>query len=222
MKIKILAFVILLSPSLFGQANVFFGKKDITFPQKPGFYQTEQDFLNDSVKYVGEFEEDRRERSKKPHLNVIDYTSTVNFGKDYFAYRDAKFFGYKDDCGNRYRIINGTSYVVRAAGAIWIYTPRYMNQIDPWDKKKTKIIKAGPYSDISVFYSKGNSTDLAKIKKWDKDASKEANEKLFADDPGISQQYMSDKQKDYFPDYNYLNALERIIFYVDSYNKKHK
>jgi hypothetical protein len=221
MKIKITGLFLTFGSLLFGQSNVFFGEKDIIYPQKPGLYITEQDFINDSVKYVGEFEKDRSEKAKKVHLNVIDFSSSVNFGDTYYKFKDATFFGYKDDYGNRYRVVNGGSYPVRAFGTKWVYSVRYLNQIDPLDKKKTKIIKAGQSDRIYILYSNGLSNELIPIKSWDKDASKEANEKLFGDDAEISQQYLMDKKKDYHTDNKYVNALERIIYYTDLYNKKH-
>lgn len=222
MKTKIVILMALTGTMLFGQYNVFLGVKDITYPQKEGIYETEKDFIENNVKYVGKYNEALTKEVSKVHFNVVNHGNSVNFGQTYYNLDDATFFGYQDDMGNKIRVVKGWRYNVRACGAKWLYTRHYNNQIDPWDKQKKKIIKADDGNLPEIYYSIGASNELIEIKKWTKKASAEVNEKLFADDPDISAQYMADEKKDYYPEYNSLNALERIIYYTDLYNKKHQ
>lgn len=219
MKTKIIICLSLLSSLTYSQVNIYFGQKDLTYPQKGGLYENAEDLINDKVKDVGVY---NQALSKlKMGFQQSAHINEVNFGETY--YKLNSIFGYKDDNGNRHRIINGDDYIVLSAGSKWLYASGYYNMVVYDKAKKNKIEKYGSCSTIVVWYSTGKSTELTKIKKWDKTPSNEANEKLFMDDPEISQQYMSDKSEDYDPNYKNgcMDNIERIIHYTDIYNKKH-
>lgn len=221
MKTKLALILLLVSSSVFSQTNVYFGQKDLTFPQKGGIYETAEDLINDNVKDVGVY---NQALSKlKMGFQIAAHAGEINFGETYYKIKDAKFFGYKDNTGNRIRIANGSDYIVLSAGSKWLYSRGYYNMQVSDNKIKNKIEKYGAYSSIVVYYSNGTNSEIIKIKKWDKTPSKEANEKLFIADAEISQQYMGDVSDDYDPNYKNgcLDQLERIIHYTDLYNKKY-
>ena len=57
MKTQFLLLFLITSVIAFSQSNVYFDQKDMVYPQKAGIYETLEDFLKDSVKYVGEYNE---------------------------------------------------------------------------------------------------------------------------------------------------------------------
>lgn len=219
-KTKLGISLLLLSGTIFSQTNIYFGQKNLTFPQKGGLYETEEDLINDNVKDVGVY---NQALVKLVGFRQAAHAGEINFGENWYKLKGAKFFGYKDDAGNRTRVIDGSDYIVLCAGSKWLYSRGYYNQKVYNEKVKNKIEKYGAYSSIVVWYSNGTNSELIKIKKWDKTPSKEANEKLFITDAEISQQYLADVSDDYDPNYKNgcMDQLERIIHYTDLYNKKH-
>jgi hypothetical protein len=226
--LKISLLPLLLSNTIHAQVNVYMGQKDLTYPQKGGIYETADDLINDKIKDVGVYNEALSKL--KLGFQTGAHDREVNFGKTYYKKAGATFFGYKDDEGNRHRIIKGGDYVVLSAGEKWLYSDVfYCNKYLPTGTRARpvhgdKIERSGAYSTVSLWYANGVDGELIKIKKWDKTPSKEANEKLFITDSEISQQYLSDKKEEYDP-YNkdsHMDQIERIIFYTELYNKKHK
>lgn len=211
MKTKLGILLLFLSSAIFSQTNIYFGQKDLTYPQKAGIYETAEDLINDSVKDVGKF-------ISLFDAFVIGKPRGVKFEQGFFSLKNPTIFGFKDNFGNRYRIINDMDFVVLSAGSKWLYSRYYKN----YDKYE-HIEKSGACIDIILYYSNGINSELKEIKKWDKTPSKEANEKLFITDAEISKQYMSDVSDDYDPHYKNgcIDHLERIIHYTDLYNKKH-
>jgi hypothetical protein len=226
--LKISLLPLLLSNTAHAQVNVYMGQKDLTYPQKGGIYETADDLMNDKIKDVGVYNEALNKLKLGFQRGAHD--GEVNFGETYYKLEGATFFGYKDDRGNRHRIIKGASYVVLSAGEKWLYSDSYYcNKAFPTGSRARpllgdKIERYGAYSTVSLWYSNGIDGELIKIKKWDKTPSKEANEKLFMTDPEISQQYLNDKKEEFDPDSknSYIDQIERIIFYTELYNKKHK
>lgn len=210
-KTKLGLLLLLVSSAIFSQTNIYFGQKNLTYPQKGGIYETAEDLINDSVKDVGKF-------ISLFDAFVIGKPRGVKFEQGFFSLKNPTIFGFKDNFGNRYRIINEMDFVVLSAGSKWLYSRYYKN----YDKYE-HIEKSGACIDIVLYYSAGINSELKEIKKWDKTPSKEANEKLFITDNEISKQYMSDVSDDYDPHYKNgcIDQLERIIHYTDLYNKKH-
>jgi hypothetical protein len=221
MKTKIILCLSLISSLTFSQVNIYFGQKNLTYPQKGGIYETAEDLINDKVKDVGIY--NQAYSKLKMGYQQAAHAGEINFGENYYKLKGAAFFGYKDDYGNRYRIVDGFDYIVLSAGSKWLYSFRYKNNLVYDDKVKNKIEKYGSYNEIMIWCSNGVNAEIIKIKKWDKTPSTEANGKLFMDDPEISKQYMSDVSDDYDPHYKKgcMDQLERIIHYTDVYNKKH-
>ena len=61
------------------------------------------------------------------------------------------------------------------------------------------------------------------LKKCDKSPNEKVSEVLFSGDAEVANQYLADTKKNYsllFED-SYQNNIERVIFYVELYNKKH-
>lgn len=236
--IKTGLFSLLMITAAHAQVNVYLGQKDLTYPQKGGIYETADDLLNDKIKDVGVYNE--ANNKLKLGFQLSAHAGEVNFGETYYKLKDAPFFGYKDDAGNRHRIIKGWDYVVLSAGEKWLYSdvyycnkyipsvkgkPQYLVAGTRWDGKHgNKIERYGAYKDVSFWYANGLNGEVTKIKKWDKTPSKEANDKLFAADPEISQQYMSDTKEEYDPNNkdSHMDQIERIVYYTQLYNKKHK
>ncbi len=202
----------------------------MVYPQKAGIYETVEDFLTDSVKFAGNYNEARNKI--KLGYQHQQYLGTVNFGDTYYKYEDAPFFGYKDDCGNRYRIVNGAAYVVLAAGAIWMYSQEYRNGIyttearaDDFIKRKKegkKIQKYAAEQYVTIWYAVGLNGERIALKNWKKAPSEKLANTLFAKDAGIARQFLEDTKEDYsllFQD-SYMNNLERIIYYVELYNRQ--
>lgn len=238
MKTKLGILLLFLSSAIFSQTNIYFGQKDLTFPQKGGIYETGEDLINDTIKDVGVYNQDFDKL--KMGFQQAAHAGEINFGETYYKLKGAKFFGYKDDRGNRHRIVNGDDFIVLSAGSKWLYSnyygyknryiptrngkPQYLIADKNYEAKfGKKIEKYAAYSDIRVWYSNGTNTAIMEIKKWDKTPSKEANEKLFMDDAEISKQYMSDVSDSYDPNHDdgCMDQLERIIHSTDLYNKKH-
>ncbi len=232
MKTPFIILFLITSVVAFCQSNVYFDQKDMVYPQKAGIYETLEDFLKDSVKYIGEY----NEAYNKIKLGSMrwQHAGTVNFGDTYYKYAEATFFGYKDDSGNRYRIMNGGAYVVLAAGDIWLYSQGYRNGIysnehEPggWIKTKKegkKIQKYATEQDPWVWYAFGVDAEKEKLKNWKKKPNEKVKAALFANDPEIAAAFMADRKKDHnlLFDNSYMNNLERIIYYVTLYNKKHQ
>lgn len=215
----------LVSSSLFAQANVYFGQKNLVFPQKAGAYKTLEDFLADSLTELGTFNKVRD--TYKTGIQFARHLDEINFGDEFYKPADFPYFGYKDYYGNRHRVIGKHDFIVLCAGAKWLYTTGYGNNTVEDGKKKKPIYKYGRYPDITLRYGNGVSdTDVKWIKKWNKKYSTEASEKLFADDAETAKAYEEDKTKPKVYDPAFDNPItanmERIVFFLDQYNKKRK
>lgn len=224
-QISITVWALLFSSVLLAQSNVYFGQKNLVFPQKAGAYKTVEAFLADSLTEIGQFNKVRD--TYKTGIQFAKHDGEINFGDEFYKPNEFPYFGYKDYYGNRHRVIGKQDFVVLCAGAKWLYTTGYGNNMVEDGKKKKPIYKYGSYQDITLRYGIGVSdTDLKWINKWNKKYSKEASEKLFADDPEIAKSYEEDKtkSKEYDPAFdNPITAnMERIVFFLDRYNKERK
>ena len=191
-----------------GQNDIQFGST-VVGKQKPGFYKTYEDLLNDKIEYLGELDE----------RITIEYF--VRLGGKAYKFKELDYYGFKDTHGNRFRIIKGVAYNMICAGKICFYTKSYnMNSID----NKTKKITRG-FTSVDfrvVYYSAGSTGALVEISKYRK-ASEVANI-LFKDDELIKGEYLNDQNDDLDPDCKNCETddMERIIFYVNKYNAAHK
>ena len=153
MKSILCFYLILVYSTLFSQTNVYFGQKDLVFPQKGGFYQTEDDLLKDSLMNAGvfnkAFDKLRIAGQKYQHRDEI------NFDDKYYKMKHITYFGYKDYFGNRHRIIKGKDYVVLCAGAKWLYATDYGNNLAGHKPGKNRIEKYGYYKFTRLFYGIG-------------------------------------------------------------------
>lgn len=203
-----LIFILSFSLKFYSQYDIQYGNQVIG-KQKPGFYKTYEDLLNDKIEYLGELDE----------RIVIDYFVKLD-GKVY-KFSEVKYYGFKDTYGNRLRIINGKAYNMICAGKICFYVKGYrLNGID----NKTKIASRGlPSKDFTfVYYSDGPSGNLMPIKNYDKSSS--VANILFKDDEAIKNEYLNDTNDDLDPTCKKCPSddMERIIFYVNKYNLAHK
>ncbi len=201
-------FLILAVLKVNSQNTIQYGKT-IIGKQKPGFYKTQEDLLNDKIEYLGELDE----------KIVVDYF--VKLGGKVYKFSEVNYYGFKDAFGNRFRIINGKAYNMLCYGKLCLYIKGYrLNVID----NKTKAIERGaPNQDFTfVYYSEGPSGNLIQIKNYDKPSS--VADALFKDDEIIKNEYLNDKNDDLDPTCKrcITDDLERIIFYSNKYNEKHK
>lgn len=197
-----------------GQTDMRYGKK--VSKEKPGFYKTYDDLLNDKIEYLGEFH---------AGYNIDTYVVLEEKGSKPIELKGGVYFGLKDQYGNRYRIVNGHAMNMVCAGKICFYTRGY--EMGEWWIKSPKNKKGGAganvgYGNTYIYYSKGPETGLMEMKKW-LDKETVANT-FFKDDETIKKEYLNDDSDDYDPDCKrcHSDEIERIIFYVTKYNEAHK
>lgn len=203
MKISICALLTICAINVNGQKNLQWGKK-LKGEQKTGIYKTIDDFKNDKIEDVG-----------KITSAGIDY---FMIGKKFTMFKKVDFVGFKDEWGNRHRIINGKAYIVLSYGKINLYSKRYgFNTIDSDGNIERNAIG---YDDSELFYSLSDNDEPIKLKGWDSRHNEKMGELLFKDNEAVKTAYVNDDSEDY--DYSvkkaYTDNLERIIHYVDIYN----
>ncbi len=206
MKLKII-FIFCLSFSsliLSAQKNLQWGKK-LEIGQKTGIYQTLEDLKNDKIV----------ELEGKITNTTPDF---FQVGKKYTMFKKADFAGYRDEFGNRIRIINGKGYIVLSYGKINLYSREYGFNTTGSDGS----VERNPidYNHTELFYSFSEDDEPVLLKGWDAKNNVKIASLLFKDNATVSNAYINDTSDDY--DYSVKNAFtdnaERLIHYVDMYN----
>ena len=188
-----------------GQFNLQWGKK-IVGQQTTGLYRTAEDFKNDHIEDVGKID------------NV--QTNWFMANKKFYMFKKADYYGFKDDFGNRYRVINGVCYNVLSYGKIYLYSNRgyCFNTRD--DKGNTERTAADGYNSFLIYYAFDETSELKRLMGWDKKNNSAVGELLFQDNVSVKTNYVNDDSDDYEPNHKnvYADNLERLIHYVDVYN----
>ncbi len=207
MKLKfilpVLALIIISTGNLFAQKNLQWGKK-IDPKQKCGLYRTYDDLKNDKIEEIG----------------TITNTQLKWFmvGQKFYMFKGADFIGYRDDYGNRVKIINGIGYIILSYGKINLYSKFYgYNTKDDLGNVERNPVG---YENAEMFYSFTEFDEPIKLKGWDSKHNVKIADLFFKDNETVKNAYINDESDDY--DYSVKNAFsdnfERLIHYVDIYN----
>lgn len=204
MKIIICAVLTICAIQAHGQKNLQWGKK-LKVGQKTGIYKTLDDLKNDRIEEL---------EGKITNTNI----SYFQVGKKFTMFKKVDFAGYRDEFGNRVRIINGKGYIVLSYGKINLYSKEYGFNTTGSDGSVER--NAIDYNHTELLYSFSESDEPTLLKGWDGKHNEKMATLFFKDNEAVSNAYLNDTNDDY--DYSVKNSFsdnaERLIHYVDIYN----
>lgn len=203
LKISLITFCILCSFNLQAQRNIQWGNT-IKGVQQTGTYKTLDDLKNNKFENIGKIE------------NVT--ASWFKVGKKFYMLGKVDFVGFRDEYGNRFRIINGKAYNVLSYGKLYLYSQGY--ELNSRDQEGNTDRSANGYDSFIMFYSQTETGAPIKLTGWDKMHNEKIATLLFNDNEAVKTAYINDESDDYEPAHKnvYADNLERMIHYADVYN----
>ena len=198
-------FTFLCAMTVQGQFNLQWGKK-IIGEQTSGLYRSAEDFKNDHVEDVGKIE------------NVQTKWFLAN--KKFFMFKSADYYGFKDNFGNRYRVLNGVCYNVLSYGKVNLYSSIGYRFNTRDEQGNTERTAADGYNSFLLYFAFDDHSEPQRLNGWDKKNNEVMGDLFFQDNSTLKTNYVNDNSDDYEPNHKnvYADNLERLIHYVDLYN----